>query len=84
MRAYRSTSHTSTGETPNLLMLGRETRVPNHLTYHVPEQDHSVHEYASKLVERMKAAHEILREKQWQVRREDSDEPPLYQAGDWV
>jgi len=42
---------------PNLLMLGRETRVPHHLTYHIPEQDHSVHEYASELVERMKAAH---------------------------
>jgi len=67
MRAYRSTLHTSTGETPNLLMLGREIRVPDHLAYHVPEQDSSVHEYASELVERMKVAHEILREKQWQV-----------------
>jgi len=26
----------------------------------------------------------MLREKQWQVRQEDADEPPLYQAGDWV
>jgi len=47
MRAYRSTPHTSTGETPNLLMFGRETRVPDHLTYHVLEQDYSVHDYAS-------------------------------------
>jgi len=84
MRACRSTSHTSTGETPNLLMLGRETRVPDHLTYHVPEQDYSVHAYASELVEWMKVAHEILQEKQWQVRKEDSEEPPLYQVGDWV
>jgi len=53
--------------------------VPDNLTYHVPEQDYSVHEYASELVERMKAAHEMLRETQWQVRREDSEEPPLYQ-----
>jgi len=82
MRAYRSTSHTSTGETPNLLMLGRETRVPDHLTYHIPEQDYSIHEYASELVEKMKVAHKILRERQWQVRKEDSDEPPLYQ-GHW-
>jgi len=65
-------------------MLGRETRVPDHLTYHVPGQDNSVHEYASILVERMRAAHEVLREKQWQVRCEDSDEPPLYQAGNCV
>jgi len=84
MRAYRSTPHTSTGETPNLLMLRRETRVPDHLTYHVPEQNNSVHEYASELVERMRVAHEMLREKQWQVRCEDSEEPPLYQTGDWV
>jgi len=46
MRPYRSTPHTSTGETPNLLMLGRETRVPDHPTYHIPEQDYSIHEYA--------------------------------------
>jgi len=63
MRAYHSTSHTSTGETPNLLMLGQETRVPDNLTYHVPEQDCSVHEYAIELVERMKDTHEILQEK---------------------
>jgi len=48
-------------------MLGRETRVPDHLTYHIPKQDHTIHEYASELVEKMKVAHEILREKQWQV-----------------
>jgi len=39
MWVYRSsTPHTSTGETPNLLMFGRKTRVPDHLTYHVPDQ----------------------------------------------
>jgi len=65
MRAYRSTPRTSTGEILNLLMLGRETRVPDHLTYHIPEQDYSVHEYASELVEQMKVAHKMLREKQW-------------------
>jgi len=84
MRAHRTTPHTSTGETPNLLMLGRETRVPDHLAYHIPEQDYSIHENASGLVEKMQVAHKILREKQWQVRQEDSNEPPLYQVGDWV
>jgi len=81
MRAYRSTPHTSTGETPNLLS-SAETRVPDHLTYHIPEPDYSVHEYAGELIERMRVAHKILREKQWKVRQEDADEPPLYQAGD--
>jgi len=84
MRAYRSTPHTSTGETPNLLMLGRETLVPDHFNYHIPEQDYAIHEYASGLVEKMQVTHEILWEKQWQVQQDDSNEPPLYQVGDWV
>jgi len=84
MQAYRSTPHTSTGETPNLLMLGRETRAPDHLTYHIPEQDYSIYEYASGLVEKMQVTHKILQEKQWQVQQEDSNGPPLYQVGDWV
>jgi len=58
--------------------------VPDYLAYHIPEPDHSVHEYAGELIERLRVAHEILRETQWQVRQEDADEPPLYQAEDWV
>jgi len=53
MRAYHSTPLTSTGETPNLLMLGREARVPDRLNYHIPEQSYSIHKYASRLVEQM-------------------------------
>jgi len=58
--------------------------VPDHLTYHIPEQDYSIHEYAGELVEQMEFAHEIPREKQWEVRKEESEEPPLYQVRDWV
>jgi len=76
--------HSSTQETPNFLMLGRETRVPDHLTYHVPLPEGPVHEYVRELVNMMQTAHEVLREKQWQVRGVDSDEPPLYQTGYWV
>jgi len=43
MRAYRSTPHSSTLGTPNFLMLGRETRVPEHITYHVPAPESNVH-----------------------------------------
>jgi len=32
----------------------------------------------------MEEAHGALREKQWQARMEDSEEPPLYQVRDWV
>jgi len=81
MRAYRSTPHSSTVKTPNFLILGRETRVPEHVTYHVPAPESNVHDYVDELVKRMRAAHEVLREQQWQVRSGDSDDPPFVQGG---
>jgi len=60
------------------LMLGRRTRVPDHLTYHVPAPESPVHEYVGKLVEIMGRAHDALRAKQWQIRTEDSEEPAPY------
>jgi len=84
MQAYRSTLHSSTQETPNLLMSGCETSVPEHLTYHVPAPEFLVHEYEGNLVECMRKAHDELREKQWAVRTEDSEKPPLYREGDSV
>jgi len=72
MRAYRDTPPTSTGETTNLLMLGRETRVPDHLNYHIPELLHS------RVCQPIVYCCCILLEKQWQVRQEDSSGPPLY------
>jgi len=79
---YRSTPHTSTGDTPNILMLSRETQVPDHLTYHVPDQDNSVHGYVSKLVERMRTIHEMLREAVAGA-EQGLRKPPLYQVWDW-
>jgi len=73
MRAYHSTSHSTTQETPNFLMLGRETRVPVHLTYHVPAPESPVHEYVGKVIEIMGKAHDALRAQQWQIRTEDSE-----------
>jgi len=84
MRAYCSTPHSSTLETPNFLMLGRETRVPEHVTYHVPAPESNVYNYKDEPVKRMRTAHEVLREQQWQVRSGDFDDPPLYKVGDWV
>jgi len=66
MRAYRSTPHSSTLETPKFLMLGREMGVPEHVNYHVPASESSVHDYVDELVKRMRTAHEVLREQQWQ------------------
>jgi len=68
MRIYRSTPHFSTQEIPNLLMLSCETQVLEHLTYHVPASESPVHEYLEKLIETMEGAHNIIQEKQWQVR----------------
>jgi len=74
MRAYRSTPHSATQETPNFLMLGRETRVPEHLTYHVPVPESPVHEYVGGgLIEIMGKAHDALHAQQWQTRLEDSE-----------
>jgi len=42
----------------------------------------SVHEYVERLIEIMGKAHDALRAQQWQIRTEDSEEPPLYQVGD--
>jgi len=74
MLAYRSTPHSSTQETPNFLMLGRETRVPEHLTYHVPAPESPAHEYIGKLIEIMGKAHDALRTQQWPIRTEDLEE----------
>jgi len=85
MRAYRSTHHSSTLKTLDFLMLGRETRVSEHVTYHVLAPECSVYDYMDVLVKRMRTAHEVLREQQWQVRSGDPDDPPpLYKVGDWV
>jgi len=84
MRAYRSTPHSSTLETPNFLILERKTRVPEHVTYHVPAPESSVHDYVDMLVKRMRTAEKVLREQEWQVRSSDPGDPPLYKVGDWV
>jgi len=84
MRAYHSTLHSSTLETSKFLMLGRQMRSYEHLTYHVPAPKNSVHKYVDELITCMRTAHEILREQQWQLRSEDSDDPLLYKKRDWV
>ena len=56
--AYRSTVHASTGMTPNLLMLGREVRIPAELAYgsttkYIPQDITSYGEYVDYLKEHM-------------------------------
>jgi len=77
MHAYRITPHSSTLETPDFLMLGKETRVPEHVTYHVPAPESNVHNKLDELTKRMRTADEVLREQQWQHRSGDFDDYPL-------
>jgi len=63
MWAYCSTPHFSTQKTPNCLMLGWETQVPENLTYRVPVPESPVHEYVENLIEVMEEAHDALLEK---------------------
>lgn len=64
--AYRATPQESTGLTPNLLMLGREVRLPAEImfgsgTSHVGEEVSSYGEYVKNLKINMQTAHEIAR-----------------------
>lgn len=60
MRTYQSTPYSSRQETRNPLMLGHETGVPEHLTYHIQAPEFPVHGYKGKLIETMKKTHGVL------------------------
>ncbi|MES9881558.1 MAG: reverse transcriptase domain-containing protein [Sedimenticola sp.] len=63
--AYRATPHESTGLTPNLLMLGREVRLPAELVYggrsSCQPEITSYGDYVDHLRTRMQQSHEIAR-----------------------
>jgi hypothetical protein len=63
--AYRSTVHESTGQTPNLMMLGRELPMPSHLLAVPPGQDDvkSPVPFVKELRENMQQMHQVAREK---------------------
>ena len=85
MRAFRGTPHTVTGETPNLMMLGRELRLPDQLLYTEPPTETTTrHQYVIDMKERLEVAHSALQERQIHVRHEDEEEPPLFAPGDLV
>ncbi len=61
--AYRSTVHESTGLTPNMLVLGREVRLPTELVVDVPKAEvASYGEYTSNLRSVMQHAHTVARQ----------------------
>ena len=63
--AYRATPQESTGESPNMLMLGREVSLPLDLTTRlstVESEANLTEDYALRLRETMQSAHERARE----------------------
>ena len=85
MRAYRGTPHTATGETANMLMLGRELRLPDQLQYQPPpEESRPRHEFVVEIKDRLEQAHEALRQHQLKIRQDDQEEPLLFAVGDLV
>ena len=62
--AYRASVHESTVFTPNLLMFGREVRLPAELMFCPPPEGHisSYGEYVSKQRKQLEKAHDICRE----------------------
>lgn len=57
--AYRATPQESTGESPNMMMLGRETRMPIDLTTaSLDDEDHAVDDYVKQLRSKIRDAHE--------------------------
>ena len=85
MKVIRASPHSSTGETANFLMFGRELRLPSSLLTQLQgEEQASTNEYVENLRDRMARAHDALREKQLEIRTDDSHEPSLFKEGDYV
>ena len=63
MRAFRGTPHSTTGETANLMMLGRELRLPDQLSNCPPPMEQQFRqEYVQATQSRLAEAHDILKE----------------------
>jgi hypothetical protein len=85
MRTIRAVPHTTTGETANYLMMGREVRLPDNLYQQATRAESlSVDAYAAQLQQRLNQVHELIRSRQLQVRVDGAEEPNLFKEGDWV
>ena len=64
MMAYRSSNHSSTGYTPNMMMLGRNVVLPFELVVGLPKQEieRSLPEFICNLRESLERVHKIARE----------------------
>jgi len=64
MMAYRAAEHETTGMSPNMLMLGRETATPLDIAYEMPSCIKSVpsNQWVWELQDRLESAHRFVRE----------------------
>ncbi|CAC5391610.1 unnamed protein product [Mytilus coruscus] len=63
MSAYRSMIHPATGFTPNMMMLGREVILPNHIIFPFPEQSmFTNNNYVEKLQSQLEDIYHLARE----------------------
>ncbi|CAC5372989.1 unnamed protein product [Mytilus coruscus] len=63
MSAYRSMIHPATGFTPNMMMLGREVILPNHMIFPFPEQSmFTNNNYVEKLQSQLEEIYHLARE----------------------
>ena len=85
MRVFRATPHSTTGESPNFMMFGRELRLPDQLIHEAPRTaNQSPAKYVIEMERILQLAHELVRSEQRRIRTEDSEEPPLFKIGDNV
>ena len=67
LMSYRATSQASTGVTPNMMMLGRQTRLPVQAMYGTPmgpeEEETTVSEYVAALQGRLQVAYQHASER---------------------
>ena len=83
MRAYRGTPHSTTQETPNALMFGRQLLLPDQLRYGRLDEDLlPAEEYAAEVQRRLEEAYEALRQTPWSAVSPEKEEPLLFCQGD--
>jgi len=93
MAAYRATQHDATGYSPNMLVLGRETRAPPDLVYGAPDEDTSEVTYDRYVEEMHNKAVEAFHEVRVSLQKSASRNKKYYDlglkqqqfaTGDWV
>ena len=64
MMAYRATEHETTGLTPNMCMLGRETTCPLDIMFEMPPPVKNIphNDWVWKLQEKLESAHKLVRQ----------------------